>query len=184
MGTRTRVGMGFLAMALIAACSRAPNPHLEEDVRAEAALPTATPERERARPLPGAPMSAPSAVSILVHKGPTCSCCAAWVTHLRKAGFVVTVRDTDQLEPIKQRVGIPPAKGSCHTAEVDGYFIEGHVPAEDIRRLLSERPAAKGLVLPRMPVGSPGMEVPGTPAEPYTVELVGNDGTTRPFARH
>jgi len=85
---------------------------------------------------------------------------------------------------VKTRVGVPVGKGSCHTAEVDGYFVEGHVPAEDIRRLLAERPDAKGLVLPGMPPGSPGMDMPGMPAQAYTVELVRRDGSTEAFARH
>ena len=103
---------------------------------------------------------------------------------MRQAGFAVAVHDVDNLEPVKTRVGVPVGKGACHTAEVDGYFVEGHVPAEDIRRLLAERPDAKGLVLAGMPPGSPGMDVPGMPAQPYTVELVHRDGTTEPFARH
>jgi len=85
---------------------------------------------------------------------------------------------------VKQRLGVPYGKGSCHTAEIGGYFIEGHVPAEDIKRLLAEKPNAKGLVLPGMPMGSPGMESPDGTSEPYTVELVQRDGTTNPFSQH
>jgi hypothetical protein len=147
----------------------------------------------RSRPEPAdtvaTPTSARSVTSangplIQVHKSPTCGCCEAWVTHLRKSGFIVEVFNEDNLDPIKTRLGVPFAKGSCHTCEVEGYLIEGHVPAEDIRRLLAERPRAKGLVLPGMPIGSPGMEIEGTPAQPFTVELLKLDGTTEAFSNH
>ena len=103
---------------------------------------------------------------------------------MRQAGFQVEVRDEDNVNPVKERVGVPYGKGSCHTAEVGGYFIEGHVPAADVKRLLAEKPDAKGLVLPGMPTGSPGMEMPDGHTEPYTVELVRRDGTTAAFAAH
>ena len=90
----------------------------------------------------------------------------------------------NDLGAIKERVGIPYGMGSCHTAEVDGYFVEGHVPAEDIKRLLHERPDAKGLVVPGMPAGSPGMEVPSGQVDRYEVILVGKDGKTSVFATH
>jgi len=103
---------------------------------------------------------------------------------MRAAGFKVDVRDVDDLDSVKSRVGIPFGKGSCHTAEVGGYFVEGHVPALDIKRLLAEKPDAKGLVVPGMPAGSPGMEMPDGRVQPYVVELVGRDGTTSDFAHH
>ena len=103
---------------------------------------------------------------------------------MQQAGFPVEVRDTNELSPIKERLGVPYGKGSCHTAEVAGYVIEGHVPADDVKRLLAQRPDAKGLVLPGMPLGSPGMETPDGRMDSYTVELVANDGTTSAFARH
>ena len=121
---------------------------------------------------------------VVVHKSPSCGCCGSWVEHLRKAGFQVEVRDSDNLDLVKERVGVPAGKGSCHTAEVGGYFVEGHVPAEDIKRLLAQKPDAKGLVLPGMPAGSPGMEIPDGSRQPYTVELVGKNGTTTDFASH
>ena len=121
---------------------------------------------------------------MIVHKSASCGCCGLWVDHMRAAGFAVEVRNEDNLNPIKERVGVPLAKGSCHTAEVGGYFIEGHVPAEDVKRLLAEKPAAKGLVLPGMPLGSPGMEVPDGTVQPYTVELVDEQGTITAFAQH
>jgi hypothetical protein len=126
----------------------------------------------------------PSLPGVTVHKSATCGCCKLWVERLRKAGFAVEVRDVDNLNEVKQRVGIPYGMGSCHTAEVDGYFVEGHVPIEDIKRLLRERPNAKGLTVPGMPAGSPGMEVPSGKVEPYEVVLVGRDGSTSVFARH
>jgi len=121
---------------------------------------------------------------VLVHKSASCGCCGAWVDHLREAGFTVRVNETEDLNPIKERLGVPYGKGSCHTAEVGGYMVEGHVPAGDIKRLLLERPQGKGLVLPGMPIGSPGMDVPDGTVEPYTVELVQPDGQIRPFAQH
>lgn len=122
--------------------------------------------------------------NVVVHKSPSCGCCGAWVEHMRDAGFPVEVRNADNLEPVKSRLGVPYGKGSCHTAEVDGYFVEGHVPASDIKRMLAERPDALGLTLPGMPIGSPGMEVPDGTVQPYTVELVERDGATRAFAQH
>jgi len=85
---------------------------------------------------------------------------------------------------VKQRVGIPYGKGACHTAEVDGYFVEGHVPIDDVKRLLRERPDAKGLTVPGMPMGSPGMEVPSGQVQPYAVLLVARDGSTSVYSRH
>ncbi|ANB18014.1 DUF411 domain-containing protein [Dokdonella koreensis] len=121
---------------------------------------------------------------VVVHKSPTCGCCTLWVDHLRAAGFPVDVRESDDLEPLKRSLGIPFGKGSCHTAEVAGYYVEGHVPAADIQRLLADRPDARGLVLPGMPLGSPGMETADGTVQRYTVELVGRDGTVSPYARH
>ena len=145
-------------------------------------------------PTTGAPIAVVAAVEqsaevhglpvALVHKSPTCGCCGLWVDHLKEAGFQVEVRNSEDVMPVKQRLGVPYGKGSCHTAEIADYFIEGHVPAEDIKRLLAEKPDAKGLVLPGMPMGSPGMEGPEGTARPYTVELVGRDGTTSPFSQH
>lgn len=121
---------------------------------------------------------------MVVHKTPTCGCCGAWVEHMQAAGFHVVVEEREDLEPVRKRLGVPYGKGSCHTAEVGGYFVEGHVPAADIKRLLAEKPAARGLVLPGMPIGSPGMESPDGRVQPYTVERVEADGNTTPYARH
>ena len=121
---------------------------------------------------------------VIVHKSPTCGCCGAWVEHMRGAGFEVEVRDTDDLNPIKKGLGVPADKASCHTAQVGGYFVEGHVPADDVKRLLTEHPDARGLAVPGMPPGSPGMEVPAGREQPYSVDLVARDGTSSSFAQH
>ncbi|MEK6211032.1 MAG: DUF411 domain-containing protein [Pseudomonadota bacterium] len=94
---------------------------------------------------------------ITVYKTPSCGCCVKWVEYLRNEGFEVKAVNRDDLEPIKQRAGVPPAMSSCHTALVDGYVIEGHVPAQAIRKLLQERPDTLGLAVPGMPANSPGM---------------------------
>ena len=121
---------------------------------------------------------------LVVHKNANCGCCVHWIAHMREAGFAVEVHDHEDMGPIKQRVGVPYAKGSCHTAEIDGYFVEGHVPAEDVKRLLAERPDARGITVPGMPAGSPGMEMPDGTVHPYAVELVQRDGSTTEYARH
>jgi len=168
------------AVTALPACARAPEPQVASStltVAAEAAPQAATSglaSDTRVLPLP----------TVLVHKSPTCGCCTAWVDHMRQAGFPVEVRNVDNLDPVKTRLGIPYGKGSCHTAEVAGYFVEGHVPAADIKRLLAQQPDAKGLVLPGMPLGSPGMEVPDGTVQPFTVELIDRQGAATAFARH
>lgn len=119
---------------------------------------------------------------MIVRKDPSCGCCEAWVDHVRAAGFPVRVIESAEMSRHKLKLGVPPALASCHTAEVDGYVIEGHVPAGAIMRLLLARPPAAGLAVPGMPVGSPGMEVPGVAPETYAVILFGADGQ-RAFAR-
>ncbi|WP_368563958.1 DUF411 domain-containing protein [Pseudoxanthomonas sp. UTMC 1351] len=121
---------------------------------------------------------------VLVHKSESCGCCGAWVDHLRTAGFTVEVRNSDDLQPVKLRLGITPSMMSCHTAEVGGYFVEGHVPAADVKRLLAEKPDVKGLVLPGMPLGSPGMEVPDGRVQPYVVSSVDKQGQLSDYAHH
>ena len=117
---------------------------------------------------------AEAAPPVLVHKDPNCGCCNGWVAHLKAAGFEVTVDERSDLAAIRRRLGVPDGLAACHTAEIDGYVVEGHVPAEAIQRLLKERPAAIGLSVPGMPAGSPGMESP-TP-ETYEVLLFGKSG--------
>jgi len=130
------------------------------------------------------PVAAQDLPAMLVHKSEGCACCDGWVQHMRRAGFAVQVVEVSNMNDVKARVGVPFAKGSCHTAEVDGYFIEGHVPAQDVKRLLAQRPAGKGLVLPGMPLGSPGMEMPDGTTQPYTVELVTLSGDTVAFTHY
>ena len=111
---------------------------------------------------------------ITVHKDPTCGCCSGWVQHLQKAGFDTKVLDTRELDAVKKRLGVPDDLAACHTAEVAGYVIEGHVPAAALTRFLAEKPNAIGLAVPGMPIGSPGME--GGNPEPYEVVLFGPAG--------
>jgi hypothetical protein len=187
--TRARASTVFAATALgsfvfLGACARAPVA-LDGDVSTSLAqIQSAASPDARGQAPAASGRTAAGLPSVLVHKSPTCGCCTLWVEHLRQFGFPVEMRDYENLEPIKVRVGIPSGKGSCHTAEVAGYFVEGHVPAEDIKRLLTQKPDAKGLVLPGMPLGSPGMEVPSGSVQAYTVELVGRDGTVTPYAQH
>lgn len=119
-----------------------------------------------------------------VYKSPTCGCCSKWVDHLRGHGFVVRVTDTETVEELKTKHGVPRQARSCHTALVGGYVVEGHVPAADIQRLLKERPAVAGIAVPGMPIGSPGMEVAGVKAQSYTVVAFSKDASTRAFASH
>ncbi len=119
---------------------------------------------------------------VTVYKSPSCGCCGKWVDHLRVNGFSVTVHDVQNLEPVKQRYGVPRNLASCHTATVEGYVVEGHVPAGDIKRLLAEKPKVKGLAVPGMPVGSPGMEQ-GNDKEPYDVVSFDESGRTAVYAR-
>jgi hypothetical protein len=121
---------------------------------------------------------------VAVYKTPWCGCCKLWVEHLRKAGFTVEVHDVEDLDAEKDRMGVPADKRSCHTAQVAGYYVEGHVPAADIKRLLKDKPKAEGLVLPGMPMGSPGMEMPDGRTQPFAVELVDAKGQATVFARH
>jgi hypothetical protein len=119
---------------------------------------------------------------LTVAKDPNCGCCRGWIDHIRAVGFPVEIVETGEMTRVKARLGVPRHLAACHTAEVDAYVIEGHVPASAIRRLLVERPQIKGLAVPGMPVGSPGMEVEGTLPEIYDVIAFGPSGETR-FAR-
>ena len=123
--------------------------------------------------------------TIMVSKSPTCGCCNAWVDHMRRAGFDVAVRDLDHdaLQAVKRDLGIAPKYTSCHTAQIGNYVIEGHVPANDVKRLLQDRPAGLGLAVPGMPIGSPGMEMGGQ-KDKYDVLLIKTDGTAQVFKSH
>lgn len=118
---------------------------------------------------------------VMVYKNPSCGCCGDWVKHMRANGFRVEVADVDDVAPIRQRHAVPESLASCHTALVDGYFIEGHVPASDVWRLLRERPKVKGLAVPGMVVGSPGMEQ--GPPQPYATMVFDGRGS-RVFQQH
>lgn len=122
--------------------------------------------------------------SALVIKSPFCGCCSEWVTHLEQNGFQVRIQDVQDLRGVKESYGIPGSLESCHTAVIGSYVIEGHVPAADILRLLEEAPDAAGLAVPGMPIGSPGMEVPGTPADPYDVLLFYRGGDTEVYSSY
>ena len=134
----------------------------------------------------GASLGLPSAAAdgpvVEVWKDPTCGCCKEWMAHLRDAGFTVTAHDSGNVAA-RTRAGIAPRYGSCHTALVDGYAIEGHVPVREIRRLLKERPVAVGLAVPGMVIGSPGMEQGGR-VDPYTVLLLHRDGGSSSYAKY
>jgi hypothetical protein len=121
---------------------------------------------------------------ITVYKSPSCGCCKNWVEHVKAAGFTVEVHDLDNLSDIKADAGVPANSRSCHTAIVGGYALEGHVPAATIQRLLKEKPAIAGLAVPGMPVGSPGMEVPGQPADKYDIVAFKADGSTSVYETH
>ncbi len=125
------------------------------------------------------------ALGIEVWRSGTCQCCGAWVKHLEANGFEVKVNEASpgMLAEIKRQAGIGEKLASCHTAKIDGYVVEGHVPAPDIKRLVAEHPEAVGLAVPGMPIGSPGMEQ-GEETEPYDVLLIGKDGATEIFAKH
>ena len=124
-----------------------------------------------------------AAPAVLVFKNPSCGCCGAWVEHLQAAGFSVSVREVEDTAPVRRKLGLPEKYGSCHTATVAGYVLEGHVPAADVKRLLATKPVALGLAVPGMPVGSPGMEV-GDRVDPYVVLLVDRAGQSTVFSRY
>lgn len=119
---------------------------------------------------------------VRVFRDPNCGCCKAWVDHLRANGFRVVMTETADMSAVKKRLGVPRQLESCHTAEIGSYVVEGHVPASSIKRLLAEKPKAKGLGVPGMPLGSPGMEMDGQ-REPYDVMLFKTDGSARVFQK-
>jgi hypothetical protein len=120
-------------------------------------------------------------IEVTVYKSPTCGCCSKWVDHMTASGFKVIAHDTNNMQAVKTKLGVPEAMVSCHTSVVNGYVIEGHVPAADIQRLLRDKPKVAGLAVPGMVMGSPGME--GNRSDPYNVIAFG-EGKTTVFARH
>ncbi|PSJ44459.1 metal-binding protein [Zobellella endophytica] len=125
--------------------------------------------------LAGALLAGPVlAAPMTVYKSESCGCCQGWVEHMEEAGFDIEVINTDNLAPIKARAGLKPGMASCHTAMIDGYVIEGHVPAADVKQLLEQKPAVRGLTIPGMPQSAPGMDIPGTPYEVLSFDEQGN----------
>ncbi len=120
---------------------------------------------------------------VVVYKSPTCGCCNKWISHLQKNGFKVETQNVKDVVPYKKRHGVTPQLASCHTAIIDGYVIEGHVPASDIKRLLRERPKVKGLAVPGMPIGTPGMEQ-GSYKDKYNVISFDKNGQNKVFSSH
>jgi hypothetical protein len=127
---------------------------------------------------------AQSQPTMTVQRDPGCGCCLNWVAHLQRAGFKVLVTESPVMDAIKDQRGVPKTVRSCHTGVVDGYVIEGHVPAADVQRLLKERPAVVGLAVPGMPAGSPGMETSNGSKQPYDVLAFDKTGKTTVFASH
>ena len=179
----------LLALTVTAACNRAGGAETapQSDTQAGASAPQATQvaqgggsgnavqaNQAAAQAARGAP------VRMVVYKTPTCGCCRAWVEHVQAAGFQVEVQDMPDVSPVKNEHGVPGHLASCHTALVDGYVIEGHVPADVIRRLLSERPQVAGIAVAGMPAGSPGMEM-GDRKDPYDVIAFARDGKVSVF---
>jgi len=156
------------ALALLAACGSA-----DATPESSAAGGSALSTSQVAQQLP----------SVLVYKTATCGCCSGWVDHMRQAGFAVDARDLPgnvELTQMKLEAGVPMDLSSCHTSIVDGYVIEGHVPEDQVRRLLAERPNVVGIAAPGMPAGSPGMDIPNSP--PYEIIAWGHDGSRSVFA--
>ena len=127
--------------------------------------------------------TAAQAADIVMHRNAGCGCCLEWVKRMQEAGHEVTVVNEADMQAFKAAKGVPASLGSCHTSLVDGYVVEGHVPAADIARLLKEKPAAVGLFVPGMPMGAPGMEH-GDHKQPYNVLLLKKDGTYSIWSRH
>jgi hypothetical protein len=165
--------LALLLLGLAACAAPAPDRADAADTRAAASAPAAT---------PALAAGAADDTTLTVYKSPTCGCCTKWVDYMREEGFAVAAHDTDDMETIKASLGVPQRAGSCHTAVIGGYVIEGHVPASDVRRLLRERPPLRGLAVAGMPMGSPGMEGPYRNA--YDVLALERDGGTRVFATH
>jgi len=121
---------------------------------------------------------------VVMYKSPNCECCDGWAEHLRKAGFTVKVNKRDDMDAIKSEYGVPEKLASCHTALIDGYVIEGHVPAADVERLLKERPDIAGLTAPGMPMKSPGMQAVGAAPKGYDILAFDKDGTSKVFTHY
>jgi hypothetical protein len=128
------------------------------------------------------PLDAPVPIPMTIYLSPTCGCCEGWVDHIATKGFEVTLEFRENMTPIKEEFGVRPEHSSCHTAVVNGYVVEGHVPGDVVRRFLAEAPAVRGLTAPGMPIGSPGMEA-GDAIEPYDVLTFTSEGRTQVYSR-
>ena len=173
MSVPLRLCLALVALPLFAACSASDAPADAPVVgvsdsagEADRLATDATPVGERP--------------TMTVYKSATCGCCALWVEHMEGEGFDVETQDVTDLTAVKDSLGIPRAAGSCHTGVVDGYVVEGHVPAAQVRRLLRDRPDALGLAVPGMPLGSPGMEQ-GDVRQPYDILLLTREGAASVF---
>jgi hypothetical protein len=125
----------------------------------------------------------PATAGVLtVYKTPTCGCCHKWVEHMKAAGFQVREVDMEDITEVKQASGVPMSLRTCHTALIDGYVVEGHVPADLVKKLLAEKPKVAGIAVPGMPMGSPGMEMDGM-KDPYEVLLFDKSGKTTVYAK-
>ena len=149
----------LLALPLLFACNRAPEPQVALNTDGATA----------------------SADTVVVYKSPSCGCCTKWVDHMKENGFVVVTHDVNDVSPMKQELGVPANHTSCHTAKVAGYTLEGHVPADLVRRMLAEKPSFRGLAVPGMPIGSPGME--GVIKQDYDVLSFDAQGNMQVYAR-
>lgn len=127
--------------------------------------------------------TAPAKPTVTVYKSATCGCCSKWVEHMQGNGFEVKAVDVEDIDLVKKTYGVPPALGSCHTALVNGYVVEGHVPATSVSRLIREKPALAGIAVPGMPAGSPGMEVPGR-KDPFSVMSFDKAGKSAVYEKH
>jgi hypothetical protein len=165
----TRSILHLATLALLAACGGA------ADAPDQSAATSADPT-----PVMAASAADADLPTILVYKTEGCGCCNGWVEHLQAAGFQVDARNVVDLMSVKRDAGVPVDHSSCHTALVDGYVVEGHVPADIVKRMLAERPEIAGIAVPGMPIGSPGMEGPG--ARPYEVRAFDGQGGSTVYA--
>ena len=124
----------------------------------------------------------PATGVLTVYKTPTCGCCKGWIEHMKAAGFQVRAVDMEDITEVKQASGVPMKLRTCHTAIIDGYVVEGHVPADLVKKMLAEKPKVTGIAVPGMPVGSPGMEQ-GNQKDPYEVLLFDKSGKTSVYAK-
>jgi hypothetical protein len=174
-----RAFVGALAAAggaALAGCGRAPRNEASDTSQATSTKDSATPLASQANP-------AAQPAAMTVYRDPSCGCCEAWAEIARKAGYQVRVIDHQDMAAVKRHHGVPEALASCHTAMVGGYAVEGHVPLADVARLLKERPAGiRGIAVPGMPRGSPGMEMPDGAKDPFQVIAFDAAGKTAIFS--